>query len=92
MDAKWCVRREDGKTIVEPSLAACLVTDIDMPLRVNGSWLMFSNASTAQEALDIFNKMLDAVKNKPCNDCSDKKVYCRAACVKFYDWHRSAMQ
>lgn len=92
MDAKWCVRREDGKTIVEPSLASCLVNDIDVPLRVNGGWLMFSNASTAQEALDIFNKMLDAVKNKPCNDCSDKKTYCRAACDKFYDWRESALK
>ena len=65
MQAKWYVKEEHGQIKVSKAWASCLATDLDRILRSNGNHFMYTNASTADEALDIYKKLRAAEAVSP---------------------------
>ena len=92
MQAKWYVKEQDGLIIVSKAWASCLATDLDRILRSNGKPSMYTNASTADEALDIYKKLRAAEAVSPCRTCDLKADFkcgwkTRSKCKPYISWY-----
>lgn len=97
MLANWVVEDEGGGRIkVREPLASCLGTDIDHIWRINGTHLMYSNAKTPEQALDIYKKLKAAYKASPCYRCDRRvDIKCggrtRMRCKAYNSWKQEVL-
>lgn len=96
MLAMWYVEERNGQIKVSEALASCLGTDLDRILRSNGKPSMYTNASTADEARDIYKKLKAAEAVSPCRTCDLRTNFkcgwkTRSKCKPYISWHDRAL-
>lgn len=92
----WYVKEQHGQIKVTEALASCLGVDLDRILHSDGKPFMYTNASTADEALDIYKKLRAAEAVSPCRTCDLRTNFkcgwkTRSKCKPYISWYDQAL-